>query len=122
MGFRHQAKTFLLTFDDPELQGLEVRCSSLSIGELNDDDIKLFESFANHLISWNLEDENGDPIPTTLKAIEDYPDIDFVTSMANAWMNAVIGIDDELGKGSPSGEPFPEGSLPMEPLSSSLAS
>src|SRR4249920_2824864 len=116
MGYRHEPKTYLLTFDDPALNGLEVRCGSLSIGELNDDDIKLFESFAKHLISCNLEDEDGQPIPTTLEAIEDYPDVDFITTMATAWMNAVVSVDDELGKGSPSGNTFPEGSLPMEPL------
>jgi len=122
MGFRHEPKTFRLVFDDPALEGLEVKARSLSIGELHDPDIRVFESFAKALVSWNLEDENGNPLPATLETIEAYPDVDFMTGLTSAWMDAVTGVDKRLGKGSPSGEQSLEGSIPMETLLPSQAS
>ena len=123
MGFRHEPKTFSLVFDDPDLEGLEVKARSLSIGELNDDDIQVFESFAKALVSWNLEDEDGNPLPPTLEIIQSYPDLGFMSALSNAWLNAVMGVNQELGKGSGSGEPsLVESTLPMEPLSLSRAS
>jgi hypothetical protein len=123
MGFKHQAKVYRLVFDDPALAGLEVRARSLSIGELRDDDTSVLEAFAKALDSWNLEDEGGEPLPPTLETLESYPDIDFINALSAAWLNAVAGVDDELGKGSDSGRPsLEESAIPMEPLSPSLAS
>ena len=122
MGFRHQPKVYRLVFDDPQLEGLEVRALGMSIGELQDDDLTILAAFVHALQSWNLEDEHGTPLPMTLEALQAYPDADFVSTMTRAWMDAVAGVDEELGKDSPSGKPFPEASIPMEPLSPSLAS
>lgn len=121
MGFKHHAKTYVLTFDDPELEGLEVKARSLSFAEVDDDDTPVIELFARALISWNLEDEDGKPLVTTLETLQNYPDVDFVTTLAKTWIEAVTGVDDELGKDSPSGKQSLEQSLPMEPLSLSLA-
>lgn len=117
MGFKHQAKVYRLVFDDPALNGLEVKARSLSIGELNDDEVRVFESFAKALVSWNLEDEDGNPLPATLEAIESYPDAEFMTTLVSAWVNAITGVDKDLGKDSTSGKSFPEDTIPMEPLS-----
>jgi len=122
VGFKHQPKIYKIVFDDPDLAGLEVKARGLSIGELRDDEITPAESFANALVSWNLEDEEGRPLPMTLGTLENYPDLNFINTLVEAWLNAVIGVDDELGKDSGSGKPFLEGSIPMEPLSPSLAS
>lgn len=133
MGFKRSAKIYKLVFDDPELEGLEVRARSLSIGEMRrlsanqqdaDDNTvtEMLAAFVKALVDWNLEDEDGNPVPHTVAALEEFPDNDFVLGMINTWIDAVIGVDAELGKDSPSGEPFPEGSIPMEPLSPSLAS
>jgi hypothetical protein len=122
MGFRHQAKTVTLVFDDPDLEGLVVKARSMSLAEVNDDDLRVYEAFANALVSWNLEYEDGRPVPMTLEALESYPDVGFVSSMTEAWFKAVSGVDDELGKDSPSGKRSLEASIPMETLSPSLAS
>ena len=122
MGFKHQAKVYKLVFDDPALEGLEVRCRSLSIGEVEDDDIRVFEQFAEALISWNLEDDNGQVLPATLESVRGYPDYEFMSLLANTWVEAVTGVSDELGKDSASGKQSLEASLPMETLSPSLAS
>ena len=117
MGFRREPKTFLLVFDDPELAGLEVRARSLSIGELEDDDLQVYESFAAALVSWNLEDEDGNSLPATLETVRSYPDVGFMNALAGAWIKAVTGVDDDLGKDLPAGRRSLEESLPMEPLS-----
>ena len=82
----------------------------------------MFEQFAEALISWNLEDGQGQVLPCTLESVRNYPDYEFMATLANTWVEAVTGVKDELGKGSPSGDTFPEGSIPMETLSPSLAS
>ena len=122
MGFKHHAKAFTLVFDDPDLEGLVVKARSMSLAELNDDDLRVYESFANALVSWNLEYEDGRPVPMTLEALENYPDVAFISGMTEAWFKAVTAVDDELGKDSTSGKSYPEGSIPMEPLSLSQAS
>ena len=122
MGFRREPKTFLLVFDDPDLAGLEVRARSLSIGELEDDDLQVYESFAAALVSWNLEDEDGNSLPATLETVRSYPDVGFMNALASAWIKAVTGVDDDLGKDSDSGRRYLEESLTMEPLSESLPS
>ena len=123
MGFKHQAKVYKLVFDDPALEGLEVRCRSLSIGEVEDEDTKVFEQFAKALISWTLEGEDGQILPATLESVRAYPDYEFMALLANTWADAVSGVDAELGKDSPSGRrSLEESTLPMEPLSPSLAS
>ena len=122
MGYRHKAKTFTLVFDDPELEGLQVRVGSLSLAELQDDDLQIYEAFAEQLISWNLEYEDGTPVPQTLEAIESYPDVEFISTLTKAWLDAATGVDDDLGKDSPSGKPFPVASIPMETLSENQAS
>jgi hypothetical protein len=122
MGFKHQPRTYRLVFDDPALEGLEVAARGMSIGELNDPDKKLYASFADALVEWNLEYKDGTPVPTTREAIEAYPDLDFMQGLANTWLNAVMGVDEDLGKDSTSGDTFPEASIPMEVLSPSLVS
>ena len=122
MGFKHQPKVFKLTFDDPDLAGLEVKVRSLSIAEVEDEDRKVFEQFADALISWNLEDENGAILPPTLESVQNYPDYEFMSLLATTWVSAVTGVKEELGKDSDSGQQVPEGSIPMETLSPSLTS
>lgn len=77
------------------------------------------EHFTNRILSWNLEDEGGQPIEPSYKALLGQ-DFDFSSTLAMTWMDAVIGIPGELGKGSSSGGPSPEVSIPMESLSPGL--
>lgn len=135
MGYRRQPPSYKLVFDDDEFDGLEVKVGSLSIGEMRDfialmnhEDRgevteQIFDMFANCLLSWNLEDENDEPVPATLAGINSQ-DADFVMAMISAWIDTVTGVPDETPLPGPSsdGEPFPEASIPMETLPVSLAS
>jgi hypothetical protein len=137
MGYKRD-KIYRLVFEDPDLEGLEVKARSVAIGkllqiselkelrnsgELDGDGIAktrdLLQIFADALVSWNLEDDADQPIPATLDGLLDQ-DLGFVLQIIEAWMEAVTSVSKSLGKASPSGVTFPEGSLPMEPLSSDL--
>lgn len=138
MGYRREAIQYKLVFDDPSMEGLEVTTKSVSSGRLlklmkladlagsagkkrqfTADDARavesLFNGFASALVSWNLEDEKGEPVPPTLEGVQEQ-DFDFVLSIIMSWIEAVAGVSSDLGKDSSSGVSFPEGSLPMDPL------
>lgn len=106
-GYRHKAKTYKLTFDD--YPGLEVVTKSASINvlskmmrlavevdgvgtdDLTAEDIdkmdELYAGFAKALVSWNLEDEDGTPVPTTVEGVRDQ-DPDFILSIIMSWAEA----------------------------------
>lgn len=134
MGYRLARTTYKLTF--PEYDGLEVMARSLSTGDLMKimelsgalapgstqapvERAKTVESllrrFAKALVTWNLEDEDGEPIGTTYEDIADQ-ELPFVLRIIEAWTEAVAGVPDDLGKASNSGPQFPEVSIPMASL------
>ena len=135
---KRNRRIYKLIFDD--LDGLWIRVRSIPIGQLQklmaldlsiDGDSQtrtraitdLLESFAGALEEWNYEDEDGNPLPPTLETLRD-EDTDFIMQLAGQWLKTISQVteDSDLGKGSTSGSTFPEGSLPMEPLSESLMS
>jgi hypothetical protein len=137
VGFKKKTTIYELVFEDKELEGLEVRAKSVPSGDLLDlmdaaskidvtsstfsnSDLsaikQLLTGFSRALVSWNLEEEDGTPVPPTLESIHAQEFI-FVLPIVTAWMDAVAGVSADLGKDSGSGETFPEGSLPMETLS-----
>jgi hypothetical protein len=128
MGYRRPRKTFVLRFDDPEYQGLEVRVGSLPIGDFlnvtrtasrvdsKDYDpaqvADLLAMFGRCLISWNLEDDEGRAIPANLEGLRSL-DLDFVLTLIASWMEGVASVSVPLGETSrPGGSPMEE-SLPM---------
>ena len=135
MGFTAKVKTYTIRFDEGhEYHGAEARLSGMTYGEWEqatgadggEGDAKAADTvkrFVDHLVSWNLEDEDGRPLPTTLDAIRAV-DKDLIASLNNAWINSLIGVHDAdpLPETSPSGEQSQVESIPMEALSESLAS
>lgn len=135
MGFKTKPKSYLIKFDEGhEFHGAEARLSGMTYGEWeeatgadgSEGDAKAADSvkrFADHLTSWNLEDAQGNPLPTTLEAIRTV-DKDLIAALNNAWINSLIGVHDAdpLPETSPSGGPSLVESVPMEALSPSLAS
>ncbi len=142
---------------DDEGVGLEVRVRSISVGrmfelmlmssEFKNRDlaegehaeftpeqqaaiVELMNSFADALVSWNVEDEVPDetaeggvrlvPVPCTRDAVRDQ-DFSFIFPLIMVWMDAIAGVEDDLGKGSTSGATLPEVSMPMVPLSVPLS-
>jgi len=80
--------------------------------------VRQLEEFAGSLVSWNLEREDGTPIPCTAKALFTDVDNDLALALATEWIERLGGkVDDPLPTSSPSGEPSQVASIPMETLS-----
>lgn len=131
---------YKLEFEDPAMQGLEVRAKSvplksiLKLTKLTGRDLKqlpmqeqldtmsdMIGMFADALVGWNLENEDSTPVPADRDGLESQ-DFDFVMQIITAWMDALMAVAAPLGKRSPYGDLSLEASLPMEPLSVNLPS
>lgn len=128
MGYKRKPRTYTLVFDTDDMAGLTVVLRGLNIGEwlringLSDADEEtipgLLDIFASKLVSWNLEEDDGKPVPATRDSVH-AQDLDFIVTITTAWINAVSGVSGPLETTSTSGEPFPVGSIPVETLSPS---
>lgn len=136
MGFHPARKLYQLIFDeDSELYGLEITARSSTLGERRQyvqnqpdlgDDIAYVdhqaEFFVAHITEWNLDDENGEPLPVTVESLYSLPDECFKL-IIYAYVKRAFGqqTSTDLKKESDSGDdmettPSTEVSLPMEPL------
>jgi hypothetical protein len=141
MGFKPERLEYDLSFEG-DLEGLEVTMRSVSLEQYLKasaahrlTDVRgrawtaedkaamtdLYEAFADALESWNVEDDNGDPVPAGRAGVF-AQDLQFLLPVALAWLRAMAGIEPDLGKDLSSGGISPEASLPMEALSPSPAS
>jgi hypothetical protein len=133
MGYTRTRRKYRLKFEDEELAGLEVVMGSLSIGEFTeltssisggataetaDGVTSLLEKFAGKIASWNLEDDDGQPVPATFDGVKTQ-ELDFIMAIVTAWMDAIAGVDPTSRASANGTGTFPEVSLPMEPLSAS---
>ncbi|MEU2730119.1 hypothetical protein ABZ650_20620 [Streptomyces griseoviridis] len=135
MAYTATLKTYLIQFaEGHEFHGAEARLSGMSYGEWEQvtgldggegetNGADAVKRFVDHLVSWNLEDEGGRPVPTTLDAVKSL-DHNLVAALNNAYTQTLIGVHDAdpLPETSPSGEPSLVESIPTEALSGSLAS
>lgn len=133
MGFREPDSTITLRFEEGhELHGLEVTLRGMSIGDWmqatgmdgsdGDNTAQTIERFHEALISWNLEDADGKPVPVSESRSRSHK---LIMRLNNAYVEALTGVhkNDPLPASSPSGETYPElSAIPTEPLSESLAS
>jgi hypothetical protein len=133
MGYKPERKLYTLKFDDHP--GLVVRARSCStkvffdvaaLADLEnptDNDLQmLFKEFSNVLMSWNLEDEDDQPVPVTLDGLLSQ-EFDFVMEIIQAWMEAVGGVSTPLEPPSKDGAIIlMEASIPMAPLTENQAS
>lgn len=134
-GFRRKVQTFNVEFaPGHELYGLVFTARRVRLREfmeiadlamLGGDDVPIREQargvgalcdrLAEVLVSWNLEDEDGQAVPCTADALVDQ-DMAFVLALCTAWMDAIGGVPAPLGDGSTSGEPSLEASIPQAAL------
>lgn len=131
MGFRKEATHFKLNFEDPDLKGLEVTTKSLSVKELMnlarmqatidpakgdvdqlDEAASIYQFLADSLVEWNLETENGDPVPANYDGIMSQ-ETDFISKIVVAWMTTVAGVPKDSNETSSASETS-EASIPME--------
>lgn len=132
-GYKHKAKKINVRFEEPhEYAGFEATLRGqhlggflnlIGIGEVDMSSLgDQLREMGRALISWNLEDEEtGEPVPATPEAAM-AQDQDLMIALAAAWLDGLKGVSAPLEPSSTDGQPSLEASLPMEPLSESLAS
>src|SRR5215472_683650 len=123
MGYKR--KLYTLTWpEDHDLHGLEVVTKGLTVERLfkmtslatgldagggpqkqADAATQLFGEFARCLVSWNLEEDDGAPVPATAGGVADQ-DMGFMISLILSWMDAVAGMggDTPLPQSLPGGD------------------
>jgi hypothetical protein len=129
MGFRRAP--LLVDFPEgDELNGLQVRLRRLSVRALLEvSDLAgdagtereeqstraLIERLAEAIVAWNLEDDDGQLVPTDVDSLLDQ---DFVMLLAivHRWMD-VADVPAPLARPSTGGSPSPVVSIPMDVLS-----
>ncbi len=124
MGYRPKRRVYNLVFTGTDWEGLEVSMRGMTVGEeldLAGNDISaalIVEELTKRLISWNLEDEQGQPVP-----VADAPNRDsrMMRRLNNVWIEALQGVHtaDPLPETSPSGETSPAPPIPMTPVAES---
>ena len=125
---------FRLTFDDPELGGLEVRVRRsfgllAAAGALEDvDDATLrdghprtadlqrmgdlVDAFADALVSWNLETGDGEPMPTdTVRSL----DVVFVMVLVRALLDNITQLVQQMQADLQAAAAVDEADLPQTP-------
>ncbi|SRR6266487_2788415 len=113
MGFRYEARQYKLSFEDSELDGLEVISNPVTLSEYNavSGDESLAKLFASKLVSWNLEDKDG-PVPATYEALEKQ-DITLVRTLLEHWFRELTGATSPLPRNSSDSQRSVEESLAM---------
>jgi hypothetical protein len=136
MGYVDKPKVYRVVFDSPDddQHGFEARMRGVSSGQALDlmglQDVDetdaatvagIFQALADAIVTWNLEDSDGNPVRPSLEAVKAR---DFSRNMAlfGLWIEAVIGVSGPLERPSSDGGRALLASIPMEPLSPSRAS
>lgn len=135
MGYRVEPKIYRLRFEAESYDGLVVRARSVPMsvflrltklkesldttGNNVSDSIESFnemmDSFSKAIVSWNVEDESGDPVPCTPENVMSQ-DADFVLDIMLAWMDAIASVPAPLVERSSNGATSVEELIPMEVL------
>ena len=119
-----------LKFDDPELAKLEVRLrqsyglvdsagglvgadlDAIRAGQANPADLErlraLVADFSGALVSWNLEDDDGQPVGTDVHTVRSL-DLLFVLTLVGAFLSAVVDMATEAAEAAQ----LDETNLPM---------
>lgn len=126
MGFKRNPKIYNLVFDETtDYPGLEVQVRTLTMGQLVSvwagEGGRSFDLFMDRLVGWNLETEDGEPVPVTREAVEAEDD-DMIQAIVKRWTDAVLGVPAPLDGNSNSGGPSAAESVLTEIPSQSLAS
>lgn len=135
MGYKPPTTGQKLTFEGSGYEGLEVTVDSVPLGTLLDisekfqmidaEDIagqrEVITLFAGLIESWNVEDDDGNPVPPGLEGLLRY-DMPFTMAIIGAWVGSTTAAPPPLPSSSDSGATSPEVLTAMGELSASLPS
>lgn len=117
--FRRERKLYQLTFEAEELDGFECIMAGVSLdkfveitalaavleteeGRTRKNIEAQFTTLAACLESWNLDDDDGKPIPCDYEGLR-IQDFDFVMAIMLGWMGAIASVPKASSETSPSG-------------------
>lgn len=139
MGFPAKRKLYKLVFEeDSDIHGLEITAKGLTLGERKAFLAKIpdvggdaesvlaklayeIDFFVQHVVEWNLEDEDGNPQEISAEALGTLVDVIWIRKIMAAWSQATNGTSLDLKKESNDGNSTEttqsmEESLQMETL------
>lgn len=140
--FKREKRQYLLRFDPeqfPDLEGFECVCTGATLeqfvgvaalsevlktedGRTEENIRKQYEVFARFLKSWNLDDDDDEPVPCTYEGLASL-EIDFVLAIQAAWQQALASVPKASNENLPSGDQSgAESRLQLASLSENLAS
>ncbi len=136
MGFRLEPTIYNLSFAGTPLDGLHVRMSCCTLKEYNnmlrasmmegevsvellEKNEEILDLFVNHLVSWDLEDMAGRPVPVTRDGIDEQ-ERTVIAQLIQAWQIAMVNIPNPLSSQSSNGETSAEQSLGLGSASENL--
>lgn len=122
-GFKVVSTIFKLVFEGEAYEGLEVQAKSLPLRDFlalqgqdeGEAGLKVIDKFGDALVSWNLEDEEGNLIPANADGLGSL-EFSFVKILLDAWMEAVASVPNLSRPVSNDGGTSQELSIPMELL------
>jgi len=118
MGFKI-GRVFTLNFEGTDLDGAEIKIRSASVQtnlELGTCTVEReCEIIGEHLVSWNLEEENGAEIPADTEGVTQL-EVAVKNLLIREWMKATRGISAPLDRRSKDIDSSPEEPITMETL------
>ena len=136
MGFKPQRTVYNLVFDGTDLDGLHIRVRAATmkhrlhafydlrwrtedtVQERHHKQDELFQLFVDHVIEWNLETEDGEPVPVSKDGLLGACQPDQVGAILSAWQSGRQSVPAPLAPESP-GTSLSE--IPMTVLESTPA-
>jgi len=140
MGFKPPRSKYRLDFEGTDLDGLEVVMlggklgdAFTTISQVSGVDVTVptianaevalsqYEEMAAHIISWNLTDDDENPVEPNLEGLKTL-EVRYVNMIASAWQKAQVGVPGPLPSSSNTMPDTALSSIRMETLPASLAS
>lgn len=119
MGFRLN-RTYVLEFEGA-MEGAYVKLKATPVGVAmalrsgsSADGDEVLQLLAQYVAEWNLEDENGEPLPITAEAIRANLEAPVIAKIVGEWYKAAIGVTAPLDPPGADGTLRDE-DIPMEP-------
>lgn len=140
-GYKVKRTVYKLSFTDDEYDGIVVRVRAMSMGDrihvafdlpwAPEDTVderrakqrELHEMFVDHLVEWNLEEEDAEdtPVPQTIEGLLSL-EAEFIGLLVGVWQAGRAAVPGPLGPSSSGGELSPVEStlteIPFENLAS----
>lgn len=119
MGFRMERTVYDLPFEGTALEGLKITVRAMTmeqrmrvffdLGVTKEDSVEVarakqderYALFIGHIVSWNIEDENGEPVPVTIEDLFRVAEPEQVGTITGIWSSGRTSVPAPLEPASP---------------------